>query len=127
MNLEQKIDLLILLIQQVLRFTVPDIRTGPLVADNQPHDPAPTKAETAFNPGKYYGTQFDPLNSVISHTSSVVIERFQTRPGFVGGKVTDWFRFDAAAMMAWFANQHGAPLNLANLHPMQKIAMGLPV
>lgn len=85
-----------------------------------------TKAEVADNPGKYYGTQDDPLASNVAIPRAAIVN-FETKPEvFIGGTPAEWFKKDPAAMLAWFRQQFdGHDLNFANLHPEQKKLLGL--
>lgn len=95
-----------------------------LVGDGVLRPAAPTQIETASNPGKYYGTRYDPLDSIISATP--VIETFETIPqAFQGGPVTLWYKRDPEAMKNWYEAKYRVPLDIGKLHPAQKAAMGI--
>lgn len=101
-----------------------------LVGDGKQRPPAPTDAPQ--NPGKYYGTQYDPLAGYES--SSVVIAQFSPPIDngeggkiwkFVSGYLYDWARADLAGFMKYYEYRYGTPLVIARLHPEQRKLMGL--
>lgn len=109
---------------------------GGLVTDGWAKPPRPKKAETAENPGKFYGTNDDPLAGYAPVVD--VIDLFSDKrydpelgrdvsiSGFVGGTLYEWAKRDLKAFLKWFEMVHeGTPLNLSNLHPEQKFKMGL--
>lgn len=87
---------------------------------------APTKADIANDPGKYFGTKYDPFGSDVV-PSRAAIRNFETTPDvFINGTVAQWFRADPRAMLAWFRDTHEHnDLNLGKLHPEQLKMLGL--
>ena len=97
-----------------------------------PHDspspvPAPTRHETATNPGKYEGTSFDPTLGVM-HPQ--LYERFGAGGAMAGqGPMTwaEWYRLDPGSAIRCFEDpgQFGEPINMSALGPDQRRRMGL--
>lgn len=103
-----------------------------LVTSGQVKPKAPTKAEVAANPGKYYKTEYDPITGPAPNIH-VVLE-FETRKqddegndlhNFIGGSLAAWARADLPAFLRWYKHSTGYDLNLDNLHPAQRALMGI--
>ena len=125
----QKLDIALLKLDQVLGILAGMNRTTATTPLGQFGGSGPaktTKAEVADNPGKYYGTQDDPLASNVAISRAAILS-FETKPDiFIGGTPADWFKKDPAAMLEWFRQQFdGHDLNLSNLHVEQKKLLGL--
>lgn len=96
------------------------------------HPVAPSETETASNPGKYFGTQWDVLNGSV--TSSQVVELFSppTDDGeggkqwkFVSGTLYQWAKADLPGFMRYYEQRYKVPLMIDSLHPEQKRRIGL--
>lgn len=111
-----------------------------------PENLAPTWAETSENPGKYWGTSFDPTTMQVP-TTAVQQERFDFTD-FLGtdfytplktGELWELYskrckateedpegtRYQRVAMHVYKSKSGGHTLNLAKLHPAQRKLMGL--
>ncbi len=105
-----------------------------LVTSGQVQPTPPTAEETSADPGKYYKTAFDPMKGDI--TSSQVVELFDDPPRhpdaegnisrpFVGGSYYQWAKADLPAFLRFYQHRNKYPLNLAKLHPEQRVLMGI--
>lgn len=102
-----------------------------LVATGQKYPLAPTAEETAKNPGKYYGTQWDTLLGVVPQS---VVEVFlppsEDSEGnktykFIGGTLYDWAKADLDSLLRYYEVRYKTPLNMLALHSEQRAKMGL--
>lgn len=102
-----------------------------LVATGQAYATAPTTAEVANNPGKFYGTRWDILQGTVP---GAVVDVFlvpeEDAEGnkihkFVGGTLYDWAKADLGSFLEYFRTRYKVELNMAALHPEQKAKMGL--
>lgn len=105
---------------------------GGLVGDNAQRPSRPTWAEKSANPGKFYGTNEDPLAGYAPSTD--VIDLFAPpeddgeggkRRKFVSGTLYAWAKADPVAFHAWYEFTTKNTLNLAALHPEQRRLMGI--
>jgi len=127
---EQKLDRILVLVESIHRIATKQMGGG-LVGDGKVHPDAPTDA--AENPGKYYGTAFDPLTGMV--TSTQVIREFSPPIDdgegvpiwkFVGGTYYQWAKADLSGFMKFYKKTYGVPLVISRLHPEQRKLMGLP-
>jgi hypothetical protein len=103
-----------------------------LVGSGQSQPAAPTPAETADNPGKYYKTKWDTLEGAVPFA---VVECFDENVAtdsegnvtrkFVGGTLYQWAKADLPTFLRYYQFRYKNPLNLNNLHPEQRALMGL--
>lgn len=127
-TLEEKIDALSLAVHALAQRTVPPAQWDSyLVSTGQAKPVAPTGPQVAADPGRFYGTVYDPLTSWPTHG---VVTNFATmglEEAFIGGSgpVTLWFQRDPEAFKRWFRANFNADLNMDKLHPAQRSAMGL--
>lgn len=103
-----------------------------LVGSGQQQQAAPTTAEVAAEPGKYYGTRYDLLDAPAPVTQ--VIELFSPpaedsegnkNRKFVSGTLYQWAKADLPGFMAYFHQRYGVPLLIDKLHPDQRRMIGL--
>lgn len=127
----QKLDIALLKLDHVINTLAGMNRTTATTpfgesSDGSGSPKAPTKADVANDPGKYYGTPYDPLGSSVVVTRGTIVA-FETKPDvFISGTAAQWFRKDSAAMLAWFRQQYdGHDLNFEKLHAEQKKLLGL--
>lgn len=87
---------------------------------------APTGLDVASDPGKYYGTNLDPIVDGISRRAACNYSD-AAYEGFVGTGLHfyDFFKFARAEALVYFRDKHGAPLNFEKLHEVQRDLLGL--
>lgn len=130
---DQQFNILLSAINALAKNTVPPAQWDSfLVSSGQQQQTAPTPAEVAANPGKYYGTPYDIMSGSV--TSTQVIELFSppTDDGeggkiwkFVSGTLYQWAKADLSGFMAYYQQRYGAPLLIDKLHPDQRRMIGL--
>ena len=98
-----------------------------LVGSGQVKPQPPKGPEVAADPGKYYGTPYDPLQSFVHRSAVVNFASPGKEDAFMGGTgpVTEWFKVDKEAFDRWFFANFGAPLNYDKLHAAQRAAMDI--
>lgn len=102
-----------------------------LVATGQGYPTAPTAAEVAQNPGKFYGTRYDSLAGYVpQNVVEVFLPPTEDAEGnkihkFVGGTLYEWAKADLESFLRYYEVRHRFPLNTLALNAEQRAKMGL--
>jgi len=115
----------------ILKALAPQQWDNFLVATGQSYPKAPTVVETAKNPGKFYGTQWDTLLGVVPlSVVEVFLPPTEDSEGnkiykFTGGPLYAWAKADLESFLRYYEARYRVPLNMLELHPEQRAKMGL--
>lgn len=124
---QEQYDVILAKLNAIAKAVAPKVIDNPLVGTGETKPAAPSVPEVAADPGKYDGTDWDPINRTKRIDNSATIANFETMSfagEFVGGTLADWARKDRVAMMRYVESQWPG-FRWDNLSPSQREFLSL--